>query len=71
MNIDQIASEVLRLSPHDRAMLAQTIWESLRCVLIGKINLFLIVMRFTGIKNANKHQPKSETYQGSTNLYAY
>jgi len=29
MNIDQIASEVLRLSPHDRAMLAQTIWESL------------------------------------------
>ena len=29
MGIDQIASEALRLSPHDRAMLAQTIWESL------------------------------------------
>lgn len=29
MSIDQIASEALRLSPHDRAMLAQTIWESL------------------------------------------
>ena len=29
MSIDQIASEVLRLSPHDRALLAQTLWESL------------------------------------------
>lgn len=29
MSIDQIASEALKLSPHDRAMLAQTIWESL------------------------------------------
>ncbi|MGZ5012037.1 MAG: addiction module protein [Methylobacter sp.] len=29
MCIDQIASDALRLSPHDRAMLAQTIWESL------------------------------------------
>ena len=28
-SIDQIASEALRLSPHDRAALAQTIWESL------------------------------------------
>jgi putative addiction module component (TIGR02574 family) len=29
MGIEQIASEALRLSAHDRAMLAQTIWESL------------------------------------------
>ncbi|WP_333873603.1 addiction module protein [Methylobacter sp.] len=29
MNIEQIASEVLKLSPHDRAMLAETLWESL------------------------------------------
>lgn len=29
MSIDQIASEALKLSPHDRATLAQTIWESL------------------------------------------
>lgn len=29
MSIEQIASEALRLNPHDRAMLAQTIWESL------------------------------------------
>ncbi|SJM90264.1 conserved hypothetical protein [Crenothrix polyspora] len=29
MGIEQIASEALRLSSHDRAMLAQTIWESL------------------------------------------
>ena len=29
MSIDQIASEALRLSPHDRAILAETIWESL------------------------------------------
>ncbi len=29
MSIDQIAGEALKLSPHDRAMLAQTIWESL------------------------------------------
>ncbi len=29
MNIDQIASEALRLSPQDRAVLAETIWESL------------------------------------------
>ena len=28
-SIDQIASEALRLSPHDRAILAETIWESL------------------------------------------
>ena len=29
MSIDQIASEALRLSSHDRAILAETIWESL------------------------------------------
>lgn len=29
MNIDQIASEALRLDPRDRAILAETIWESL------------------------------------------
>jgi len=29
MNIDQIASEALRLGSKDRAMLAETIWESL------------------------------------------
>ena len=29
MNIDQIASEALRLSSQDRATLAETIWESL------------------------------------------
>lgn len=29
MSIDQIASEALRLSSRDRAILAETIWESL------------------------------------------
>lgn len=29
MNIDQIASEALKLNPHDKAILAQTLWESL------------------------------------------
>jgi len=29
MSIDQITSEALRLSPHDRAILAEAIWESL------------------------------------------
>ena len=29
MSIDQITCEALRLSPHDRAILAETIWESL------------------------------------------
>ena len=29
MSIDQIANEALRLSPHDRAILAEAIWESL------------------------------------------
>jgi putative addiction module component (TIGR02574 family) len=29
MNIDQIASEALQLDPKDRALLAETIWESL------------------------------------------
>ena len=29
MNIDQIASEALRLDPRDRALLAEAIWESL------------------------------------------
>ena len=29
MSIDQIASEILRLNPRDRAILAETIWESL------------------------------------------
>ena len=29
MGIDQIASDALRLSPRDRAILAEAIWESL------------------------------------------
>ena len=29
MGIEQIASEILRLSPQDRAMLAEVLWESL------------------------------------------
>lgn len=29
MNLDQIASEALQLDPKDRAILAETIWESL------------------------------------------
>lgn len=29
MTIDQIASQVLRLPPHERAILAKAIWESL------------------------------------------
>jgi len=29
MSIEQIASEALRLNSHDRALLAETIWESL------------------------------------------
>jgi hypothetical protein len=29
MNIDQIASDALRLNPRDRAILAETIWQSL------------------------------------------
>ena len=29
MNIMHIASEILKLSPRDRAVLAETIWESL------------------------------------------
>ena len=29
MNIDQIASEALRLDPKERALLAETIWASL------------------------------------------
>jgi len=29
VNIEQIASEALRLDPKDRALLAETIWESL------------------------------------------
>jgi putative addiction module component (TIGR02574 family) len=29
MTIDQIASEVLNLAPYERALLAQTLWESL------------------------------------------
>jgi hypothetical protein len=29
MSIDQITSEALRLPPHDRALLAASIWESL------------------------------------------
>ena len=29
MSIDQIANEALRLNPHDRAILAEAIWESL------------------------------------------
>ncbi len=29
MNIDHIANEALRLNPQERAILAETIWESL------------------------------------------
>ena len=29
MNINKIASEALQLNPHDRAILAETMWESL------------------------------------------
>ncbi len=29
MSIDKIASKALRLNPHDRAILAETLWESL------------------------------------------
>jgi len=29
MSIDQIANEALRLNPHERAILAEAIWESL------------------------------------------
>ncbi len=29
MNIDQIANEALQLDPKDRALLAETLWESL------------------------------------------
>lgn len=29
MSIDRIANEVLQLSPQDRAILAETLWESL------------------------------------------
>ena len=29
MNIDEISGEALQLKPHDRAMLAEIIWESL------------------------------------------
>jgi putative addiction module component (TIGR02574 family) len=29
MSIDQIASEALRLSPRERALLAESLWESL------------------------------------------
>ena len=29
MSVDQIASEALRLSAHDRALLASSLWESL------------------------------------------
>ena len=30
MSIDQIAAEALRLPPNERAMLAESLWESLR-----------------------------------------
>jgi putative addiction module component (TIGR02574 family) len=30
MSIDQIASEALRLSPKERALLAESLWESLK-----------------------------------------
>jgi hypothetical protein len=29
MNVEQIASEALKLAPHDKALLAQSLWESL------------------------------------------
>jgi len=34
MNIDQLASEALRLDPKDRAVLAETIWESLETYML-------------------------------------
>ena len=39
MSIEQIASEVLSWSPHDRAMLAQTLWESLEAPYITAIEM--------------------------------
>ena len=39
MKLDQIASEALRLSSHDRAALAETIWESLEDPYISSSDL--------------------------------
>ena len=39
MSIEKIASEVLNWSPHDRAMLAQTLWESLEAPYITAIEI--------------------------------
>lgn len=39
MSIEQLASEALRLSPRERAMLAETIWESLEDPYLESSNL--------------------------------
>lgn len=39
MEIEQIASEVLRLSPHDRAMLAEVLWESLEAPYLSAMDM--------------------------------
>lgn len=39
MSISHIASEALKLSPHDRAALAETIWESLEDPFIVKTEI--------------------------------
>jgi len=39
MSITHLASEALKLSPHDRAVLAETIWESLEDPFIVKTEI--------------------------------
>jgi len=39
MNIDQIASEALKLNAHDKALLAQTLWESLEAPYLADTEL--------------------------------
>ncbi|MCX7096391.1 MAG: addiction module protein [Methylococcales bacterium] len=39
MNIGQITSVALRLNPHDKALLAQTLWESLEASCLADTEL--------------------------------
>ncbi|NOS87268.1 MAG: addiction module protein [Methylococcaceae bacterium] len=39
MNIDQITSVALTLTPHDKALLAQTLWESLEAPYLADTEL--------------------------------
>lgn len=39
MSIDQITSEALRLSSHDKAILAEVIWESLEEPYVNSVEL--------------------------------